>query len=111
MGLEFPTSASCDKCPRRTTFKLVVAKLRPQVEMHVKMPPGWLVSSLPESGDLLITCPSCKPALVSLLPAAPVAPDTEEIVELQDVLDIGDPATDPTMLPAEMRSPSKPKAR
>jgi hypothetical protein len=86
MGLEFPASASCDKCSRKTTFKVVVTKLH-RTEMHLKMPDGWIASSKPESGELLLTCPSCKPVLVSI---PPIPIDESDLV--------GDPATDPTLL-------------
>jgi len=87
MGLNFPASVVCDKCGvKKTAIRMVVDKLKPQLEMHVKLPEGWHVSSMPESGDLLITCPNCPPTLVSIMPIRP-----EDIVE--------DPATDPTLKP------------
>ena len=94
MGLEFPVSATCDKCSRKTVFKMTIAKLQPNAAMYVKMPNGWTVSSKPESGDVLITCPSCAPVLVSI---PPVAIDEADLVS--------DPATNPTM-PALPSSPA-----
>jgi hypothetical protein len=83
VGLDFPASVVCDKCGQhKTVLKLALTKLKPQTEMHLKLPPGWAVTSLPESGDLYITCPSCPPTLVSIPPVQPE-----------------DPATDPTMRP------------
>lgn len=52
MGIEFPSSVKCDKCAARTTFRVVITKLKPNVEMHVKMTQGWTSTSLPESGEL-----------------------------------------------------------
>jgi hypothetical protein len=102
MGIEFPVSVECDKCSKRTTFRVVITKLKPNAEMHLKMVHGWLATSLPESGELLVTCPDCNPMLVSIAPP-PLSPsslaDLEEVVEV-----VGDPATDPTMLAGEVRS-------
>ena len=97
MGIEFPSSVKCDKCPARTTFRVVITKLKPNVEMHVKMTQGWTSTSLPDSGEMLVTCPDCNPMLVSMMPP----PLSQEISEV-DV--VGDPATDPTMLASEVRS-------
>jgi hypothetical protein len=83
MGLEYIASVLCDKCGiTKTTAKVVVTMLKPRPEMHLKLPEAWVISSKPESGELLITCPRCPPVLVSIPPSA--------VVE--------DPATDPTML-------------
>lgn len=88
MGLNFPATVTCDKCGvRKTSVKLEITELKPHVAMHLKMPDGWIVSSKPESGELLITCPKCPPVLVSI-PPIPVS-DSE----------IMDPATDPTLRP------------
>ena len=82
--LNFPASVVCDRCGvAKTTVKIEVSKLKPQPEMHLKLPAGWVVSSRPDSMDLLITCPHCPPVLVSIPPSA--------VIE--------DPATDPTMRP------------
>jgi hypothetical protein len=99
MGIEFPASVKCDKCPKRTTFRVVITKLKPHVDMHLKMTDGWSASSLPESGELLVTCPDCNPMLVSMMP--PPLAQPEEISEVEVV---GDPATDPTMLASEVRA-------
>lgn len=87
MGLEFTANATCDKCRRKTVFKIAIDRLRPQTGLSCKMPEGWSSTSMPESGDLLVTCPSCAPSLVSI----PPIPLSEEDVVL-------DPATDPTLL-------------
>jgi len=92
LGIEFPASAVCDKCGRKTICKIVVDRLRPQTALSCKMPAAWLASSMPESGDLLVTCPSCKPVLVSI---PPIPVDDDEI--------IADPATDPTLLPLDQK--------
>ncbi len=92
MGIEFPASVKCDKCPKRTTFRVVITKLKPNVEQHFKMTQGWTTTTLPESGEMLVTCPDCNPMLVSMMP--PPSAQAEELGELDIV---GDPATDPTM--------------
>jgi hypothetical protein len=87
VGVDFPASVTCDKCGvKKSSVKVVVTKLKPQVEMHFKMPNGWNIVSLPESGEMLTTCPSCPPTLVSIPPVNPA--------------DVGeDPTTDPTLRP------------
>jgi hypothetical protein len=87
MPLEFPATATCEKCSRKTIFKIVVTKLHPHTDMHLRMPGGWAASSKPESGELLITCPTCSPVLISI---PPIPIDESDLV--------GDPATDPTLL-------------
>lgn len=90
MSVSFPASVTCDRCGvTTTTIRVAVTKLKPQSEMHLKMPAGWCATSLPESGELFITCPTCPPTLVSI----PPVPIVNEI----DVVD--DPATDPTLRP------------
>jgi hypothetical protein len=84
MGLDFPVTVVCDKCgAQTTTIRVAITKLKPQAEMHVRLPDGWAASSLPESGELLITCPSCPPTLVTVPPVATTP----------------DPAMDPTVPP------------
>ena len=95
MGIEFPVSAACDKCPSRTTFRVVIDKLKPMFEGHLKMTEGWAATTLSESGELFVTCPKCNPVLVSVMPPP---------VQDEDIEVVGDPATDPTMLASELRS-------
>jgi hypothetical protein len=84
MGLNFTATVTCDKCGvQKAAIKIAITKLKPQVDMHLRLPEGWAVSSLPESGELLITCPTCPPTLVTVPPVAIEA----------------DPATDPTIPP------------
>lgn len=88
MPLDYPATAVCDRCGRKTSARVVVTRLKPHPEMHLKLPNGWGVSSMPESEELLITCFSCPPVLVSIPPIA-----------VTDAEIISDPATDPTMRP------------
>jgi hypothetical protein len=75
MGLDLPASVTCDKCGvQRAAINIVLTKLRPQPEMHLRLPAGWTVSSLAESGELLITCPSCPSTLVTV-PPVPIDED------------------------------------
>jgi hypothetical protein len=92
MSLDFPASVSCDKCGVRTSAKLVVDKLKPNVEMHLRLPAGWTVSSMPESGDLFTSCPKCPPVLVTIPPSelVPVSSDDDHA---------GPIATGPTLKP------------
>lgn len=96
MSLDFPASVSCNKCGARTSAKLVVDKLKPQVEMHLKLPAGWGVSSMPESGDILTTCPKCPPTLLSV---PPTEVRDSDVVEIRDDHDSGTVATGPTLKP------------
>lgn len=82
MGLDFSAGVACDKCGKKAVIRVALTKLRPQPEMHLRLPEGWTVSSLLDSGDLHITCPECPPILVTVPPP--------------DVTDI---ATDPTLPP------------
>ena len=82
MGLAFPASVECDKCGEKAVVRVALTKLKPQPDMHLKLPEGWVVSTLLESGELLITCPDCPPTLVTARPP----PDEN-------------PASDPTMGP------------
>ena len=102
MGVDFPANAVCDKCKRKTIFRLVIDKMKPNVEIHLKMPDGWMAATRPESGELFITCPSCVPVLVSI----PPAPPSPEELQPEEVELIGDPATDPTMLSTELHKPN-----
>ena len=77
MGLAFPANVECDKCGEKATAGVALAKLNPHPEMYLRLPEGWAVSSRPESGELLITCPSCPPTLVTVLPPAPEDPATD----------------------------------
>jgi hypothetical protein len=90
VGLNLSATVTCDKCGiKKTAAKVTITKLKPSVEMHLVMPEGWGVSSLLESGDMFINCPTCPPTLVSIPPVP--------IVDLEDVVE--DPATDPTLRP------------
>jgi hypothetical protein len=82
MGLDFAATGSCDKYGGRAVIRLAVTKLKPHAETHLRLPEGWSVSSLPESGELLITCPNCPPTLVT----EPPPPE-------------GDPTSDPAIPP------------
>jgi hypothetical protein len=82
MGLALPASVTCDKCGERAAGSVALTKLRPHPEMYLRLPEGWMVSSRPESGELLVTCPSCPPTLVTAQPPPPE-----------------DPASDPTIPP------------
>lgn len=88
MGLSFPATCACDRCGKRSAVRLEVTGLKPQPAMHLQLPDGWAVSSKPESGELLITCPACPAVLVSIPP--PVVVTEAEVM---------DPATDPTLRP------------
>jgi len=68
MGLALPASVECDKCGEKATMSVALAKLKPHPEMYLRLPAGWAVSSRPESGELLITCPNCPPTLVTVQP-------------------------------------------
>jgi hypothetical protein len=83
MGLAIPASVECDKCGEKAVIRVALTKLKPHAEMHLVLPEGWAVSSLPESGELFITCPNCPPTLVTARPVP-----------------AGDPASAPTILPA-----------
>jgi hypothetical protein len=82
MGLAIPASVECDKCGEKAVIRVALTKLKPHAEMHLKLPEGWAVSSLHESGELFITCPNCPPTLVTSRPAP-----------------ADDPASDPTVPP------------
>jgi DNA-directed RNA polymerase subunit RPC12/RpoP len=85
VGVDLSAGVACDKCGKKAILRVALTKLRPQIEMHLKLPPGWAASSLEDSGDLYITCPTCPPMLVTVPPPALSSWD--------------DVATDPTMPP------------
>ncbi len=68
MGLDLAASGTCDKCGKKAAIEIALTKLKPHPDMHVRLPEGWAVSSRPESGELLITCPACPPSLVTVPP-------------------------------------------
>jgi hypothetical protein len=68
MGLDLVATGTCDKCGKKATIEIALTKLKPHAEMHLRLPEGWSVSSRPESGELLITCPTCPPTLVTVPP-------------------------------------------
>ncbi len=100
MPLDFLSTATCDRCSHKTHARIVVTKLKPHPEMHLSLPAGWQVSSMPESEELLITCPKCPPTLVSIPPPPPV-PIAESLppIPISESELFQDPATDPTMRP------------
>lgn len=94
MGLNYSATVTCDKCGvKKTTAKMTVTKLKPTAEMHLNLPEGWGVTSLMESGDMFINCPTCPPTLVSI----PPVPSSVVIADNDDVHE--DPTTDPTLRP------------
>jgi len=68
VGVDLSAGVACDKCGKKAILRVALTKLRPQIEMHLKLPAGWEASSLEDSGDLYITCPTCPPLLVTVPP-------------------------------------------
>ena len=74
MGLDFAASVACDHCGAKALIRVGVTKLRPQAEMHLRLPAGWVASTLLDSSDLYITCRSCPPPLMTVPPPPAVDP-------------------------------------
>jgi hypothetical protein len=91
VGVDLSAAVVCDKCGKKAIIRVVLTKLRPQAEMHLRLPTGWGASSLEDSGDLFINCPTCPAPLVTE-PPPPVSWDDE--------------AFDPT-LPPPPKEPSR----
>ena len=91
MGVDLSAGVVCDKCGKKAIIRVVLTKLRPQAEMHLRLPAGWGASSLEDSGDLYINCPTCPAPLVTV-PPPPVSWDDEE-------------AFDPTLPPPPKEPP------
>jgi hypothetical protein len=48
--------------------------------MYLRLPEGWMVSSRPESGEFLVTCPACPPTLVTMAPPPPEDPTSDPTI-------------------------------
>jgi DNA-directed RNA polymerase subunit RPC12/RpoP len=77
VGVDLSAGVACDKCGKKAIIRVVLTKLRPQAEMHLRLPAGWNAASLEDSGDLYITCPAC-PVPVATMPPPPVSWDDQE---------------------------------